>query len=150
MAVRPLRELKWWHKELARDIVLGGPKATDEYLLKRWVKFGLTKNKLRKYRKDPLMIDEMDNLRKIADEKLADYRAEARFMLGDALTAIKEILDPTNFDITHEFRGKIAMKLISEMQLGRGEADETGKIHITITDTREDKSDDGAEVKIKL
>ena len=147
-------ELKWWHKQFAIDEVLA--RLSDEKLIIKWAKFGLTKPKLRKIRRDDDFKEHCKVIEKYVREKVIDARMRLNALAaGKSIDVLEEELDsvPWNPETSEGDRNydkkihvDVAKELIkmSDVSLGKGEEAKGDIIIKLVTDTEVKKeSDDG-------
>jgi hypothetical protein len=145
-------KLKWWHRELIRDLVVG---MSEVQMVRKWKKWKLTLNKLRNYQNDPDFIAECTAFRAklddMAAESLLTGKLRAKIMVGGkALDVIDRVLSREPFDpATNEgdlqYNEALALKaatdMMKEMQLGKTDEEKAQKIEITFTVEKDEEKE---------
>jgi hypothetical protein len=146
-------KLKWWHKELARDVVLGMGKFN---LLKNWKKWNLTEAKLNNYLKDPDFIAECEDFRNKLDDKAAKSlltaKLRAKMLVGEKVMDIvdrilsKKPYNPEtregDIDYDEGITVKLAMDFLKEMKLGNIDENAEQKIEIQIVSEKKKEEEE--------
>ena len=148
-------KLKWWHKQLAFDVVLA--KHRDEWLVRHWTKFGLTKSKLNKIKRDYDFLEFCKGVEKDVRDQVINGRMRInRLASGRAIDTLEEELElepwnpetgegDKNYD--HKVKVDTAKDVIkmSDVQLGKDEKAQGDIIIRLITDKEEKKEDKGGD-----
>ncbi len=148
-------KLKWWHKQLAFDVVLA--KYQDEKLIKHWEKFGLNKTKLNRIRKDFDFLEFCKGVEKEVRDQVINGRTRLnRLASGKAIDTLEDELElepwnpetgtgDKNYD--HKVQVDTAKDVIklSDVQLGKDEKAQGDIIIHLVTDKEEKKEEKDAD-----